>query len=123
MSSALTAPRTYAALAAVEAGDAVASAIPLSAITKSLDTLQVPTDIRWIFPAVKAAAAVGLASAVRFPWLARLTTAMLTLYFILAVGAHVRVHDKPVNAIPAVGFLATFATMTIKGPEQAATRP
>lgn len=121
--SALTAPRTYAALAAIEAGDAVASAIPLSAITKSLDSLQVPTGIRWIFPVVKAAAAVGLASVARFPWLARLTTAMLTLYFVLAVGAHVRVRDKPVNAIPAVGFLATFAAMTIKGPERAAARP
>ena len=70
-----------------------------------------------MLPVVKAAAAVGLLSVTRFPALARLTTAMLTLYFVLAVGAHVRVRDKVVNALPAALFLATFAVMTVKGPE------
>jgi hypothetical protein len=49
--------------------------------------------------------------------LARLTTAMLTLYFALAVGAHLRAHDKLVNAIPAAGFLALYAVLTAKGPD------
>jgi hypothetical protein len=115
--SLVTSPKTYAALAAFQAGDAVACAVPLPAITKSLDTLEVPVDIRWIFPVVKAAAAVGLLSVFRFPALARLTTAMLTLYFLLAVGAHIRVRDRVVNAIPAASFLVTFATMTAKGPD------
>ncbi|HXY65339.1 MAG TPA: hypothetical protein VEI45_13545, partial [Mycobacterium sp.] len=35
--SGLTSPKTYAALAAFQAGDAVACAIPLPAITKALD--------------------------------------------------------------------------------------
>jgi len=48
---------------------------------------------------------------------ARLTTAMLTLYFVLAVGAHVRVRDKVVNALPAAALLTTFAVMTVKGTE------
>ncbi len=43
---------------------------------------------------------------------------MLTLYFILAVGAHVRVRDKLVNVIPAATFLAIFAGMTVKGPDR-----
>jgi hypothetical protein len=43
---------------------------------------------------------------------------MLTLYFILAVGAHVRARDKIANIIPAAAFLATFAVMTVKGPDQ-----
>jgi hypothetical protein len=114
--SALTSRRTYAVLAAFQAGDAVACAIPLPFITKLLDDLAVPAHLRRIIPLVKAASAVGLFSVSRFPWLARLTTAMLTVYFVLAVGAHVRAHDKPVNAIPAAGFLATFAAMTVKGP-------
>ena len=62
---------------------------------------------------------IGLLSAGRVPALARLTTAMLTLYFVLAVGAHLRVRDKIVNAIPAASFLATYAVMTAKGPDQA----
>jgi hypothetical protein len=114
--SAWASKRTYLALAAFQAGDAVACAIPLPAISKSFDDLGVPANLRRIVPPVKVAAAVGLLSVGRFPWLARLTTAMLTVYFGLAVGAHIRAKDKPVNAIPAAGFLVTYAAMTVKGP-------
>jgi hypothetical protein len=114
--SALTSPKTYAALAALQAGDAVACAIPLAPIAKTLDNLGIPQDIRWLLPASKAASVIGLLSASRIPALARLTTAMLTLYFALAVGAHLRARDRIVNAVPAASFLATYAVLTAKGP-------
>ncbi|HME49959.1 DoxX family protein [Mycobacterium sp.] len=117
--SRLTSPRVYYALAAFQAADAVACAIPLPPIAKNLDDLGVPQGIRWVLPVVKAAAAVGLLSVSRFPRLARITTAMLTLYFVLAVGAHIRAHDRPVNAAAAASFLATFAVMTAQGPATA----
>jgi hypothetical protein len=113
---ALTSPKTYAALAAFQAVDAVACAIPVAPVAKILDTLRIPQDIRWLLPASKAASVIGLLSAGRIPALARLTTAMLTLYFTLAVGAHLRVRDRIVNAIPAASFLATYAALTWKGP-------
>ncbi len=113
----LTSPKTYAGLAAFQAIDAVACAIPIPPITKSMDTLGVPEDVRWMLPAAKAASVVGLLSASRFPALARLTTAMLTLYFVLAVGAHLRVRDKIVNVLPAASFLATYLLLTAKGPD------
>lgn len=116
--SGLTSPKTYAVLAALQTGDAVACAIPLPPIARLLDDLDVPVSVRPVLPVVKAASAVGLLSVTRFPALARLTTAMLTLYFILAVGAHVRVRDRVVNAIPAASFLTLFALMTAKGPER-----
>jgi len=116
--SALTSPKTYAALAAFQAVDAVACAIPVQPVAKSLDTLGVPQEIRWVLTASKAASVIGLLSASRIPALARLTTAMLTLYFVLAVGAHIRVHDRIVNALPAASFLATYAALTWKGPDQ-----
>src|SRR5258705_13329712 len=115
--SVLTSPRTYAGLAAFQAGDAVACAIPLPFITTSLDTLEVPASVRPVLPVVKAASAIGLLSVTRFPALARLTPAMLMLYFVLAVSAHVRAKDRPVNAIPAASFLTTYALMTVKGPD------
>jgi hypothetical protein len=115
---ALTSPKAYAGLAAFQAVDAVACAIPIAPIAKTLDTLGIPRDIRWVLPASKAASAIGLISASRFPALARLTTAMLTLYFVLAVGAHLRVRDRIVNVIPAASFLATYAVLTLKGPTQ-----
>jgi DoxX-like family len=114
---ALTSPKTYAALAVIQAGDAVACAIPVAPIAKSLDTLRIPQDVRWLLPASKAASVIGLLSAGRLPALARLTTAMLTLYFVLAVGAHVRVRDRIVNTLPAASFLATYAALTWKGPD------
>ena len=115
--SGLTSPKTYAGLAAFQAVDAVACAIPVAPIAKTLDTLRIPQDIRWLLPASKAASVIGLLSAGRVPALARLTTAMLTLYFVLAVGAHIRVRDRIVNALPAASFLAIFAALTWKGPD------
>jgi hypothetical protein len=116
--STFTSPKTYAALAAFQAGDAVACGIPIPPITKALDQYGVPQNIRWILPVVKAASAIGLLSSARFPALARLTTAMLTLYFVLAVGAHIRVRDRIVNALPAASFLVTYALLTVKGPDE-----
>lgn len=115
----LTSPKTYAGLAAVQAVDAVACAIPIPPIEKGLDALGVPKDIRWVLPSAKAVSVIGLLSADRWPALARSTTAMLTLYFVLAVGAHLRVRDKIVNVIPAATFLATYAVLTAKGPDRA----
>lgn len=116
--SALTSPRTYAALAAFQAVDAVACAIPVPPVAKTMDALGIPQEIRWLLPASKAASVVGLLSVSRIPALARLTTAMLTVYFVLAVGAHIRARDRFVNALPAASFLATYAALTLKGPDQ-----
>ena|ERR1700742_3873309 len=116
--SVLTSPRTYAALGAFHAVDAVLCGVQIPPIKKVLDDVGLPENVRPVLPVVKAAAAVGLLSVTRFPALARLTTAMLTLYFVLAVGAHIRVRDKIVNGLPAAVFLALFAAMTAKAPEQ-----
>ena len=116
--STLTSPKTYAGLAAFQAADAVACAIPVAPIAKALDNLGVPQNIRWLLPASKAASVIGLLSASKIPALARLTTAMLTLYFALAVGAHLRARDRIVNALPAASFLATYALLTARGPDR-----
>lgn len=110
----LTSPKTYTALAVFQVVDAAACAAQLPPIKKSLDTVECPDNVRRILPVVKVASAVGLLSVRWFPGLARLTTAMLTLYFALAVGAHVRVRDTVGNTLPAAVFLATFAAMTVK---------
>ncbi len=115
--SGLTSTRTYTALAAVQAADAVACAIPLAVITKAFDDVGLPQKYRPIVPVVKAASAIGLLSAGRFPALARLTTFMLTIYFILAVGSHLRAKDYSPGLVAASSFLALFSTLTVKGPD------
>jgi len=63
---ALTSERSYLALAAFNAGDAVACAIPLPFIAKILGDLSVPPEVRWVLPVAKAAATIGLLSAASF---------------------------------------------------------
>ncbi|OBH95139.1 DoxX family protein [Mycobacterium sp. E2733] len=116
--SLFTSPKTYTALGAFHAVDAVLCGVQIAPIRKVLDDVGLPETVRPVLPVVKAAAAVGLLSVTRFPALARLTTAMLTVYFVLALGAHIRVRDRVVNALPAAMFLATFAVMTAKGPDR-----
>jgi DoxX-like family len=114
--SALTANRTYALLAAVQAGDAVACAVHLAPIEKTLDDVGLPPEVRPIIPVIKAASAVGLLSVFRFPALARLTTVLLTLYFALAVGSHIRARAWGPGVVAASSFLALYGAMAVKGP-------
>jgi len=116
--STLTSPRTYDALAVFQAVDAVACAAQVPPIKRGLDAVDCPEPVRRVLPTVKGAAAAGLLSVRWFPALARLTTGMLTLYFTLAVGSHLRAGDKLANALPAAALLTMFAAMTVKGPER-----
>ncbi|OBG97832.1 DoxX family protein [Mycobacterium sp. E3247] len=116
--SVFSSPKTYVALGAFHAVDAVLCGVQIAPIKKVLDDVGLPENVRPVLPVVKGAAAVGLLSVTRFPALARVTTAMLTIYFVVALGAHIRVRDKVVNALPAAMFLALFAVMTAKGPDR-----
>ncbi len=80
---------------------------------------QIPMDI---LDLIKAAAAIGLLSARWSPGLARLTTAMLTIYFALAVGFHAKARDLSVAALGAAANTALFAALTLKEPAVADVR-
>ena len=108
--------RTYDVLAAYLAASAVGDAIPVPFVTKVLDTINFPPQYRWIFAPIKAAAAIGLLSARWSPGLARLTTAMLTIYFVLAVGFHAKARDLSVATVGAAANAAIFAALTAKEP-------
>lgn len=113
---ALTSTRTYALLAAMQAGDAVACATQFAPITKAFDDVGLAEELRPIIPVVKAASAIGLLSVYRFPWLARLTTFMLTVYFVLAVAFHVKARDWSPSVVAAASLLVLYGAMTAKGP-------
>lgn len=112
----MTSPRVFQVLAAMQAADAVGTAIPIPYIGACLDDVRFPRDRRWILVSAKTASALGLASVSRLPALARLTTFMLTVYFVLAVGYHVRANDLGRNALSAASLLATYAALTVTGP-------
>ncbi|MEW5811733.1 MAG: DoxX family protein [Actinomycetota bacterium] len=100
----------------MQAGDAVACIGPIAPVRKALDDVGLPENLRPVLPVVKAASAVGLLSVYRFPRLARLTTFMLTVYFTLAVSAHIRARDWSPGLLSAASLLVVFGAMTAQGP-------
>ncbi|MGH3725980.1 MAG: DoxX family protein [Mycobacterium sp.] len=112
---AFVSPRVLALMASFQAVDAAICVQPIPYVAKCLDDVHYPQQNRWIFAPIKAASAVGLLGGMRFPWLAKLTLIMLTIYFTLAVGAHLRVRDIGLNAFSASTLLATYGVLVAKG--------
>ena len=106
--------RTLAALAAFQAVDAAICVQPIPPVAKALDAVDFPQEGRWILPVVKGASVIGLIGGIRFPWLAKLTLVMLTIYFTLAVGAHVKARDTGRNAAAASAMLVLYGGLTAK---------
>lgn len=97
--------RAAALLVAIQAGDAVACAIPLGIIQRDLERLGCSPALQRTIPAVKAASVAGLVAGRRDPRLGRLTCDALVAYFLCAVGAHVRVRDPLWRSAPAAAML------------------
>ncbi|WP_078312007.1 MULTISPECIES: DoxX family protein [unclassified Mycobacterium] len=108
-------PRVLALLGSFQAVDAVLCVQPVPYVAKCLDDVHYPQHNRWIFAPIKAASALGLIGGIRFPWLAKLTLIMLTVYFSLAVGAHVRARDIGLNAMSASTLLTTYGVLAARG--------
>lgn len=101
-----TARQRVTVLAAIQAGDAIACAIPLAAVERDLDRLGCPPAMRRAIPLVKAASAAGLIVGHKVPSVGRLTIVMLVIYFALAIGAHARLRDEAWRYAAAVGMMA-----------------
>ncbi|AUH68349.1 hypothetical protein ACN95_15895 [Gordonia sihwensis] len=112
-------PLVYRLAAAGQSADAIICLGPIPYVARCLDDVGYPADQRWVFPVVKAASAAGLAAAPRFPMLARFTAVMLTVYFCLAVGAHVRARDLRLNFAAASSLLLFYAALAATGPRPA----
>ncbi len=98
-------------LATVLVGDAVFDSAAKRWVEDDLARLRVPQSAIGVIVTAKVAAAVGLLAGVRRRPLGLLTSACLVLYFVLAVGAHVRAHDEAWRYLPAIGMLAWCLTV------------
>ncbi len=92
-------------LAAFQAGDAVACAIPAKFITDALDRVDCPPEVRRALPWVKGAAALGLLIGLWLYGLGPLTCVALIAYFVIAIAFHARAHDEPRNWVAAIVML------------------
>lgn len=93
-------------LALICVGDAIICLRPVAFIAACFERVQLPR--RWwpVMPVIKFAAAAGLLAGLWIPYLGLVTSVCLVVYFLLAIGAHVRVRDfGPVLFVNATGML------------------
>ena len=79
--------------------------VPNQWFEAEFEHLRLPRWFRPLFVLAKTSAVTGLLIGLRSSRLGRLTAHALVAYFVLAIGAHVRVKDEPVRYVPAVAML------------------
>ncbi len=93
-------------LAIISAGDAVLCLKPVAFIAQCFDNVGWPERLWWVMPTLKFAATAGLVAGIWIPYLGAITTVALVVYFVAAIGAHVRARDFGRNLfVNATGML------------------
>ena len=80
-------------LAAIQLGDAAACVKPMRFVAECLDDVSFPRRFWQVFTPIKLTATVGLVVGVWVPEIGLATCLGLVVYFLLAIGAHVRARD------------------------------
>lgn len=105
-------------LVAITAGantfSAVADFLRLERIRVSMTRVGVPTQLLPWLGVPKALAVAGLLAGLGNPWLAVAAAAGLVVFFLLAIGTHVRAHDRMIG-LP-VGFLVLAVGVLVTAP-------
>jgi hypothetical protein len=114
--------RAVLGLVLVQVADGAFSAAAKEWVNADLEHLRLPLHLRFAFPVIKTASALGLLAGLRWHRLGRVTAVCLVAYFVLAVGAHVRVRDATFKAVPALAMLAWSAAVLRSYPAMAETR-
>jgi hypothetical protein len=101
-------------LALVSLGDGLLCIRPVAFIAKCFEDVGWPRRWWWVMAPIKFAAAAGLIAGIWVPYLGAVTTVALVLYFVVAIGMHVRARDFGRNLfVNAIGMLilSTFTLM------------
>ena len=96
-------------LAAFQFADAAFSRRPLWFVRQCLEDVRFPRRYWGIFTPIKAAAGAGLLAGLWLPYLGAVTAAAMVVYFVLAVGSHLRVGDIGRNLGSATFLLGASA--------------
>ena len=102
------------ALAAIQLGDGIMCIKPVAFVAQCLEDVHFPH--RWwpVMPVIKLAAAAGLIAGIWVPGLGVVTGSALILYFLFAVGAHIRARDLSRNLfVNATGMLVLSIAVTL----------
>jgi hypothetical protein len=93
---------------------AVADFLRLDRIRVGMERVGVPTRIMPWLGIPKAVAVAGLLAGLAVPWLAVAAAAGLVLFFLLAIGTHLRAGDRMIG-LP-LGFLALAVAVGVTAP-------
>jgi hypothetical protein len=93
-------------------GSVLYDVIPNRWFETEFEDLRLPSWFRPLFVVVKGSAVLGLLLGFRSSQLGRFTARALVAYFVLAIGAHVRVKDRPVRYAAAMAMLVWSAQAT-----------
>ena len=102
------------AAAAANAFSAVADFLRFDRIRVGMENVGVPVRLLPWLGVPKAVAVVGLVAGLARPWLAVVAAAGLAVFFLLAIGTHVRAGDRMVG-LPLV-FLGLAAGVLVTAP-------
>ena len=100
-------------LAAIQLVDAAACVKPIAPVARCFDDVGFPRRLWWVFTPIKLVAAVGLLVGIWVPEIGLAACVGLILYFLLAIGAHVRARDLGRNLfVNASGMLVVTVGAT-----------
>jgi uncharacterized membrane protein YphA (DoxX/SURF4 family) len=100
-------------LAVLCTASAIADFRALPRIVQALETVRCPPRLLPVLGLVKIAAAVGLVIGLAAEGLSTITALCLTVYFLLAVGAHFRVKDDAEATGPALVMFGLSAAALV----------
>lgn len=101
-------------LAVISAVDGILCVKPASFIAACFDGVGWPRRLWWMMPVIKFAAAAGLIAGIWIPYLGVVTAVALVVYFLLAIGAHVRARDLGRNLfVNATGMLVVCVAVML----------
>lgn len=93
-------------LAVIQLGDAALCLKPVAFVAACFEDVGWPRRLWWMMPVIKFAAAAGLVAGLWIPYLGAVTSLALVVYFVAAIGMHIRARDFGRNLfVNATGML------------------
>ncbi len=83
--------------------------LKLPSVMRAAEIVHCPPNLCTVLGLIKIAAAAGLIVGLTVDKIGIAAAVGLSIYFVLAVGAHIRVKDRLKGTLPAIGMLAISA--------------
>ena len=96
-------------LAVLYTASAMGDFLKLPSVMKAAETVHCPPNLCTVLGLIKIAAATGLIVGLTVDKVGTAAAVGLSIYFVLAVGAHIRVKDHLKGILPAIVMLAISA--------------